>query len=156
MCRQFTLEIEPEIQRNGCRSVDAIDPHTGEFWKVLLTDEKLRFVQGQGIGRTTDLAYIVTEVLKSPVVGIFQGLREDQNQHNLPIDESDGMLCYCGIPRNYFDYKLEEMKPNSNRDYFMVFVNEERIIFHWYWVSSESGDMTSPVVYNERFREKIL
>ena len=88
---------------------------------------------------------------------IFRGIRfEEDEQHSC---HSPGWLCYCGYPPNDFRFQGEETAPPA-RKVFLVFINEEKIVYDWRWERADSDAWDKgkrlPIDYQNRFQEQII
>jgi len=102
------------------------------------------------MGRTRELVDAVRWALLHPA-SVYRGIRDIDNE----IDEDDG-LCYVAAPPRAYDYRTGEQRPAWNNEVMLVFVNEERVLFNWFWVKVDPSDRRLPVDHEIRFREKVF
>ncbi len=135
----------------------AVNPETGKTDLVVTLD----------VGRIKNLAKrerkadilrtaLVDNALTYPTA-IFRGIRfEEDEQHSC---SSPGWLCYCGYPPIDFRFSGEETAPPP-RKVFLVFVNEEKIIYNWGWDRADSDAWDEgkrlPDNYQNRFKDKLI
>jgi len=105
-------------------------------------------------GAIREAAELVPFTLKYPSA-IFEGLRPPDDKHS---GDSPGWLCYCSKPVRDFTKDGQECNPEPNK-VFLVFVNEDKIIFNWRWEDADSesldGKKYLPENYKTRFRKQI-
>ncbi len=143
-------EYDKKKQRRGYNTVEAIDPHDGGKWDVLLADDKVRWTARQGMGRAKELGYTVRGTLAAPAA-IFRGIRFP----DLDL-EGDDWLCYVGKPKQAFNHRTGEAVPPWPNEVFLVFVTDERIVYHWSWYACDGADARLPEGHEDRFTEKVL
>ncbi len=134
--------MEPEDPKTSTRipsgaSTKSAWPRMTEYY---ISDEKIRNIALRGMGHAKDLAFCVREVLADPTA-IFRGVREEGECK---------WLCYAGKPRHSYTKEGNTCPPRKDR-VFLVFVNDEGIIYHWRWDSSSSDDDALPENYDTRF-----
>lgn len=134
------------IERRGYRKISAIDPSDGKEWEIRLSDDRIKHIALRGRSHLLTAAYIVPEILSFPTA-IFKGIRED--------GEKD-WLCYCGIPtKSYRGRDGTEAAPYSFQ-VFLVFVNEDRVVYNWRWEKCDQQQSNLPMNFEERFLERLL
>ena len=136
--------------RRGYTSVDAIDPHDGKTWQLLISDSKAAWIAKQGMGRTKELCYTVRGVLAAPTA-IFKGVRFAE----LEIADDD-WLCYVGQPQQAYDHKTGEAVPPWPNEVFLVFVTDERVVYNWYWYDCDKDTPSLPIGHKDRFAQRVL
>ena len=124
--------------------------------KLTYSQTKVSHVRNLGfLGAIKEAVELVPFTLEYPSA-IFEGLRPPDDKHS---GESPGWLCYCSRPP--YDYKKsgEECAPAPNK-VFLVFVNEEQIIFNWRWENADIDAFCNkeylPENYENRFRKRVL
>jgi hypothetical protein len=143
-------EEPKEKQRRGYSSLDAIDPNDGGKWQVLLPHGKMDFVASLGHGAAMELADTVRWALLHPRA-LFRGVRELEAE----IAEDD-WLCYVATPGHAYDHKIGVKRPPWPGEAFLVFVTDERVVYHWYWCECDDRESHLPADYENRFLERVL
>lgn len=130
----------------GCVAVEAVNPADGKPSEVYLRESKIAATARRGMGPAQELARNVPWVLQNPTA-IFRGVRE----------EGESLWhCYVGCPKDGYDYKTGERVPPWLGQVFMVFVDDDRIIYNWRWDGVDSDDLRLPENYGRRFEERVL
>lgn len=151
MCGDWkTVEYIKEKKRRGYYSVDAVDPHDGKLWELLISEKKAKWTAAQGEGRTKELCHTVRGVLSSPSA-IYRGVRFAE----LDVDD-DSWFCYVGRPRQAYDHKTGKAVPAWENEVFLVFVNEDRVVYNWSWYTSDTDNPALPLGHEARFAEKVI
>lgn len=135
----------------------AINPETGKL-DLMVTFDIGRIKNLARRERKADImrAALVDNALAYPKA-IFRGIRfEEDEQHSC---SSPGWLCYCGCPPIDFRFSGEETAPPP-RKVFLVFVNENKIIYDWRWELSDFDAWDKgqylPANYQNRFQEQVI
>jgi hypothetical protein len=144
-------EYSKSKSRRGYQQIDARDPHdpTGT-WQVLLSDDKAGYVARKGLGAM----YEMTETMRWSLVHAehcWRGVRHEQPE----IDETE-WLCYSAGPSHAWDLKRHQRVRAWDDSIFLVFVTDERVVYHWCWYDADHGDPTCPVNHLNRFTEPIF
>jgi hypothetical protein len=147
-----TNPYEKKKEREGYVSILAKDIHDGGEWHVLIPASKIGDAKRLGMGFAKELGAIVPAVLRNPKA-IFRGIRFDDYSNKK--SSADDWLCYVGLPTVSFDERGSEMGPYEN-EVFLVFVNLDRVVYHWRWEKCCPDNVTLPVDHQTRFRERIL
>jgi len=128
----------------------AVNPVDGMPFDVLISFDRLHIVAQRSLGQLTDAAYIVPEVLRHPRA-IFEGLLRERDDDN----RSAGWLCYCAIPERSYD---DRGRPRATWPHkvFLVFVNDERVAYLWYWTKCDPEEPHLPEGHTKRFRRRVL
>ncbi len=144
------LTYEKRKSRVHYAAVPALDPHDGGEWDLLISPKTLEWAASRGIGSAKELAYTVRWALLNPEV-VFQGVRDDEPE----IDE-DGWLCYVSRPNFAYNLKTGQIVcPAWADEVFLIFVNDERVVYLWYWGKCDAVDDHLPIDYEGRFRERV-
>lgn len=122
--------------------------------RVKYSQTKLSHVGKLGfLGAIKEAVELVLFTLEYPD-SIFEGLRPPDDKYS---GESPGWLCYCSRPTCDYTKSGDLCNPKPNM-VFLVFVNEDHIIFNWRW---EKADIESfcnreylPENYKTRFRKR--
>ncbi len=130
----------------GCAAVEAIKPADGRRWDVFLRQSKITATAKRGMGAAKELAYSVPWVLQNPTA-IFRGVRE--------VGESQ-WLCYVGEPPDAYNYKTGERVRPWLGQLFLVFLDDDRIIYNWRWDKADPDDLRLPLDFAHRFEERLL
>jgi hypothetical protein len=136
--------------RKGYAVVDAIDPHDGGTWNVLISPQFMEWVKRQGMGKTRELTDSVRWVLLNPAM-LRRGLRDIERD----IDD-DGWLCYVATPPRAYDYKTGAQRPPWDGEVMIVCVTDEGVLYGWWWVQADPDDPRLPIGHQQRFRERVF
>jgi hypothetical protein len=129
-----------------CAALPAINPGDGKTWELLLRHKKIDSTAKRGMGAARELAYTVPWALLHPTA-IFRGLREE--------GEAD-WLCYVSVPSQAYDYRTGSLVPAWRGEVFLVFVNDDRIIYHWRWEKADPNNNRLPENSETRFDVKVM
>ena len=136
--------------RRGYQTILAVDPHDGQEWDVLVPDSKLAWVASQGRGATLEFVETVRWSLKN-IRHLFRGVRDDDRE----IDD-DGWLCYVSTPSKAYDWKRGIQVPPWENELFLVYMTDERVVYHWAWYDIDGEDPHLPIDHDVRFRERVF
>jgi hypothetical protein len=138
----------------------AVNPKTGKIdFELTLSYNKLVFVvkSRQNVGDKKTVLHTIGEVLTKPCA-LFEGIRFDEDEKH--SCNAPGWLCYCGKPEKR--YKADGSSTTVREDMvFLVFVNEERIIYNWTWEKVDLDLLSQkrqylPVDHEQRFLRQIF
>lgn len=136
--------------RKNCFGALAIDPVDGKKRDVWISKDLASFkAKTGGTGAVLTLGNIVRTVLTSPR-HIFQGLNEDAD------DEKKTWLCYVGLPKMSYRGWDGDVGPPYPGEVFLVFVNEDRVVYNWRWEKADEKDRSLPVNHQTRFGKKVM
>jgi hypothetical protein len=138
------MEGEEGRVRRGYRPVTALDPNASGVVQYLVSEEKMTVVCGRGMGAAKDIAYSLREVLIDPTA-IFRGVREEGEKN---------WLCYVGIPKHSYANDGATRPPRQGR-VFLVYVNDEGVVYHWRWDQCCAEDSRLPDNHQNRFDERV-
>jgi hypothetical protein len=136
--------------------IEAVNPNDRTTPLIFTYSQKrLLYISRLGYrGYILESAHLVPFTLKYPSC-IFRGLREDDDKYS---GDSPGWLCYCSLPTQDFSKNGEPTNSKPNKVY-VVFVNEDKIIFNWRWENADleaySNKIYVPENYKTRFKEKL-
>jgi hypothetical protein len=124
--------------------------------ELIPSQTKLENVRKLGfMGAVMEAAELMPFTLKHPS-SIFEGLRPPDDKYS---GESPGWLCYCSRPSHDYTRSGELRNPDSNM-VFLVFVNEDEVIFNWRWEPADilafSNKEYLPKDHSTRFRRRRL
>lgn len=131
----------------------AIDPTSGASFEVFVTDRKAAATAKRGQGAVLEMANCVKHVLNKPLA-IFEGIRWDADEDN--FSDCDSWLCYCGVPPHLYYPNETRPRPPKPDEVFLVFVNSDRVAYHWRWEKADKDGTGLPNGYLTRFRKKAL
>ena len=125
-------------------SFPGLSPDGKSEWDFHLDSKKVEFVKRVSTGAVHELSKNVQFVMREINALVFQGIRTDGHQEG---------LCYMGWPHRRFGTEGNEL-PVKDEDCFLVFINEERIIYNWRWESipAKSLETFVPVRFTGRIR----
>jgi hypothetical protein len=98
------------------------------------------------MGRARELAFTVPRALLNPVA-IFRGVREEGEPE---------WLCYVSRPGQAYNYRTRDVCQAWPGEVFLIFVNDDRIIYDWRWEKADSSDPNLPENYGVRFDGRVL
>lgn len=132
--------------------LEAVNPKDGSKFTVKVSHKRMKAVATRGEGAIYEMAYVLPEILKAPRM-IFEGLLRNEDE---PSDDySIGWLCYVGIPSKAYMSDGKQVKPWEDEVY-LVFVNNENVVYNWRWEKADNQDITMPTEYNKRFKRRSL
>jgi hypothetical protein len=137
------MSREHEYRPDG--QLPAFNPRDGQTWTVLVRDAKAEVIRKRGIGPARELAEIVPPTLLRPNA-VFRGLR-DRGASN--------WLCYVGSPTKAYDYENGQRVPPWPGEVFLVFVNDQRVVYNWRWEKADPADPKLPIDFETRFLERL-
>ena len=157
MVSEVHMEEPVTRSRAGYEAFDAIDPGEGTLFEVFVSHRRMGAVARRGIHAVMELAYVVSEVLRTPR-RIYEGLRWEGDL-DAPR-EPDEWLCYVGRPSADFRTPdSQDASPPRPDRLFLVFVNEERVAYNWRWEQAAENSEDEPMgmnATNPRFRRRVL
>jgi hypothetical protein len=143
---------------DGRQYIMAVNPagHDKPCLRVIYSQTKVFHVGKLGfLGAIKEAAELVPFALMHPRA-IFGGLRHPDDKYS---GQSPGWLCYCSRPEYDYTKSGEPCNPEPCK-VFLVFVNEEQIIFNWRWENADVKAFCNkeylPENYKIRFRERYL
>lgn len=107
-------------------------------------------VAKRGLGHASECGRIMPAILINPTA-IFEGLRRDDDEDKYGY----GWRCYCGVPANSYRRDGTQAPPYPGQVY-LVFVNDENVIYNWRWEKSDPDDPRLPIDHTNRFRTRRL
>jgi len=141
----------PEKRREGLE-IEAVDPASGKPIVALISQRRLEAAARRSEGQVLEAAYVVPQALQRPTA-VFEGLkREGDEPHRRG---AAGWRCYCTIPDRAYDKDGQRHDPWDN-EVFMAFVDDERIVYNWYWYQSDRENERLPDDYGNRFERQLL
>ena len=130
--------------------VEAVNP---DDWKtpqlVCVRDSDLQFHAGRGLGAVEECKYVF-QALSRPE-SLFRGIRKDEDEK---FTDSPGWLCYS--TRVSCRYNREGQPYSSEKEVFLVFVNEEKVVYNWTWCEADPSDDKIPIDSDTRFKERLI
>jgi hypothetical protein len=130
-------------------AVEGVDPETGKTCAIIVSSARIRAAR-RSKGQLLEAARLVPGMLQRPVA-VFRGLMRDSDEPHAGF----GWYCYCGVPDVAYSQDGTPRPPRPNR-VFLVFVNEEKVAYNWYWAKSSPDRPDLPMDYQARFRERLL
>ena len=146
-------EAFPAI-RTDRRYFPAVDPAGGTLFQVAITLRRAERAAKRGQGAVLEMAHTVTATLKRPH-SVHEGIRWDEDEDR-ERQSADSWLCYCGHPAEYFDPNDTRPQPANEGEVFLVFVNKDRVAYHWIWDDADEDGSGCPRGYRTRFCRKAL
>lgn len=140
---------EESSSRRGCLTIKAYDPETKGEIEVYLSHERLLAVGKRSKGQVLEAAELVPQVLQcgGPV---FEGFRTEEDEDKRGV----GWRCYCGIPDRSYSSDGERRAPRRGQVY-LVFVNEDRVVYNWRWEKADRNDPQIPEDVENRFTRRL-
>ncbi len=139
-------------ERDGYYSFAAKDYRDKGEWDILLPDSSVHESRRRGIQLASELAFILPEVLRNPTA-IFMGIRWDADEKL--AGDVPGWLCYVGLPQKSYDVNGRETDAYVDKVY-LVFVNEDRVVYHYRWDKCCPDNPRLPMGHKTRFRERKI
>lgn len=138
--------MRPDIPvPRDCSPIPALNPSTGEQWTLLIRHKKLDETAKRGMGAARELAHTVRQVVLHPTA-VFKGVREE-------VEEE--WLCYVGTPETAYNYRTGDARPAWEGEVFLVFVNDDRIVYNWRWEKADSRYRDLPLNFEDRFDQRV-
>jgi hypothetical protein len=139
-------------RRAGLTITDAIDPRNGHTCVISVSYHKLQSARKKGLGAAKELAFLVPATLRRPSA-VYEGLMRDEDEDR--GSGAPGWLCYVSQPGQAYNRDGSTRPPYPNR-VFLVFVNQDRIAYNWFWAECDPRDENLPIGYAERFKKQVL
>jgi len=136
---------EEESKPSESIFLDAFNPIDCQFYKVTVRGTKADWVRQIGVGATKVLHEIVPPTLRNPTA-VFRGLRDR---------DAANWLCYVGLPARAYDYETGNRVPPWENEVFLVFVNDNRVVYSWRWEKSDPCDPRLPKGHESRFDRRL-
>ncbi len=138
------LIITPKLgERKRIYAIPGLSPDGKSAWDFHVDSKKVDFVKRTSTGAVYEFAKNVPFVMNDLNAIVFQGIRTDGHQEG---------LCYMGWPHRRFGAEGNEL-PVKDEECFLVFINEERIIYHWRWETIPAKSLETLVP--DRFAGRI-
>lgn len=141
---------EPNRSRRDFLAIAALNPVDQSACEVFVSYDRMQTVGRRSLGHVMECGYIVPAILQHPAA-VFEGLRRDEDEDR----EGTGWRCYCGIPAHGYGTDGAERRPYPGQVY-LVFVNDEGIVYNWRWEKADPHDPLLPVDYQTRFKRRLL
>ena len=126
----------------------ALNPSTRKCdWTIYLDRDFVRWCRNRGMGATKELVFLVPQVLKDPTC-VFRGLRWERDESRKSRDRP-GWLCYCGLPDKAFLAGGRAIPPYQG-EVFLVFLDDDKYVYHCGWEEADAVHPTKPVNRDER------
>jgi hypothetical protein len=130
----------------GCVAIEAVSPKDGKRCEVFLRQSKIEATAKRGMGAARELAYLVPFVLQNPNA-VYRGVREEGESQ---------WLCYAGSPPDAYNHKTgERLRPWAGQ-VFLVFLDDDRIIYNWRWDKADADSLRLPADFARRFEEQVI
>ena len=139
------LLVTPKLgERERIYLIRGLSPDGKSEWDFHLDSKKVEFVKRVSTGAVHELSKNVPFVMREINALVFQGIRTDGHQEG---------LCYMGWPHRRFGTEGNELVV-KDEDCFLVFINEERIIYNWRWetIPAKSRETFVPDRFAGRIR----
>lgn len=136
--------------RKHYQRLDAVDPHDGKKWDVLIAPGKIESVKRRGMGAVKEMVFTVPDGLVN-IKHLYRGVRDVDRD----LSEDD-WLCYISKPSRAYDYKTDRDVPAWENEVFLIYVNDEREVYIWFWVECDPNEPFLPKDYKTRFIEKVF
>ena len=65
-------------------------------------------------------------------------------------------MCYVGSPTNAYNHKTGERLRPWTGQVFLVFVDDDGIVYNWRWDKTDADNLRLPVDFASRFEEQVL
>jgi hypothetical protein len=135
--------------RRDLLAINAYDPESKGEIEVYISHERLLAVGRRSKGQILEAAELVPQVLqcRGPV---FEGFRKEEDEDKRGV----GWRCYCGIPDRSYSQDGERCPPRRKQVY-LVFVNEDRVVYNWRWELADPDDPLLPQGVENRFARRL-
>ncbi len=111
-------------------------------------------VAARSVGQMQEARDIVPFTLQFPTA-IYEGLCWDDDE---PMGRGVGWRCYVTVPE--FAYRKDGSKADAYQgEVFLVFMNADRVAYHWYWTKCDADNPEIPVGMTgakPRFKKRLL
>jgi hypothetical protein len=141
---------EPNRSRRDFLAIAALDPVDKSACEVFVSYDRMQAVGRRSLGHAKECGYIVPAILQHPTA-VFEGLRRDEDEDR----GGAGWRCYCGIPAHGYGIDGAARRPYAGQVY-LVFVNDEGIVYNWRWEKADPHDLLLPVDHQTRFKRRLL
>ena len=118
-------------------TLDAFDPLNGTC-EVYIRERRMLTIARLGRWKLLEARELVPEVLSHPSV-IFEGLRWEGDEDK----DRPGWRCYCAKPTYMYDRQGNGVNADGNQ-VFVVFVNDQRVVYNWRWAFASDDDSEVP------------
>lgn len=130
--------------------IEAVNPDDwGNPQLVCVRNSDLQFHAGRGQGAIEECKYVF-QALSKPEA-LFRGIRKDEDEK---FTDSPGWLCYSIRGSNRYDRQGQPYP--SKGEVFLVFINEEKVVYNWTWYKADPDDDKIPVDSGTRFKERLI
>ena len=116
--------------------------------KVYIGERRLLGLAKLGSWVLLEARDLVPQVLGTPTV-IFEGVRWEKDEDK----DRAGWRCYCAKPAFMYDQRGDKVTSDPRR-VFLVFVNEEGMVYNWRWDWADDEDPDVPKG-EDRFIKKV-
>jgi len=135
--------------RRDYLTIKAYDPATKGEIDVYLSHARLLAVGRRSKGQILEAAEVVPQVLQCRG-SVFEGFRSDEDEDKRGV----GWRCYCGVPDRSYSPDGERCPPRRGQVY-LVFVNEDRVVYNWRWEKADPDDPQVPQGVENRFTRRL-
>ncbi len=138
-------------ERNGYHSINTVDPRDGKIWSLFVSQDLIRKGRKFGMDFALDLVHSVKTGLegRNSVLHIFHGIRDTDECRG-----DDDFLCYVVRPKVRHWKGVASPVPSDRL--LLVHVNDDRVIFGFYWSKVAPDDSSMPEDYETRFSKKLF
>ena len=143
-----------ERERTDRQYYPAINPEDGKPFQLAITHRRARFVALRGEGAVREMARLIPQAVLS-FKHIWEGIRWEEDEDQDRESDSDGWLCYCAQPTTAYAKDGREIAAWRD-EFLLVFVNREKVIYHWRWDECDPADSSRPVGWSTRFHKMAL
>ena len=130
---------------NYC-AIQGIDPTNGKACEFYIRKTRLDSVAKMGNVQVKTLAHLVPWAIKH-YSSAWEGLREDDGNTN---------RCYVSLPPHRYVGNDGHQVPRAPDRVFLVFTDEQRVIYNWRWEECDPADPMMPMGFNGRFDKRLL
>jgi hypothetical protein len=146
---------ERTLERSDREIFPAINPADGSLFDAYITMRRAAWVAKRGKGAVWEMAHTVTAVMCRPF-SVHEGIRWEEDEDRDKNSDVDSWLCYCGHPSTYYDPNSVSPQPAGSDDVFLVFLNKERVAYHWRWDDADDDGSKLPFGHATRFQRRVL
>ena len=103
----------------------------------------------------TIIAITVIAVLAAFVLMLVARRKRAEGHARRREEAEEEWLCYAGTPETAYDHRRGDARPAWEGEVFLVFVNDDRIVYNWRWEKADSRYRDRPLNFEQRFTQRV-